>query len=339
LFSSSHTHSGPGAISPNFLWAMAPATDLLVPELQRMFAVNIATALVKAQQNKVDAFMNVTMGYLTGVTSNRRGDISPYINRDSIDPHLGLIRIDDAKGNSLATIWNFAIHGVCYGPDNMKFSGDIMGKANDLIEQSTGGLALFINADAGDIDPGPGMCDPKPNFKGSSLLANAVLQTRQSTSVSNNVNLKAASQVVPFGPTDLNATLARFFNCTHGGPIDICTFCAIFQCDENLHLYSNWIETDPRFTALHINVAGVHSIIGSIPGEPLLELGWWLRNDTLKAGFANTLLAGYSNSHMGYFATPNEYDIGGYESQLTLWGYNTSLLVRQAFNAVMNLVV
>ena len=29
-----------------------------------------------------------------------------------------------------------------------------------------------------------------------------------------------------------------------------------------------------------------------------------------------------------YFATGVEYDIGGYESQLTFWGYNTSELVR-----------
>ena len=27
----SHSHSGPGAISPEILWAVAPATDLLVP--------------------------------------------------------------------------------------------------------------------------------------------------------------------------------------------------------------------------------------------------------------------------------------------------------------------
>lgn len=27
----SHSHSGPGAITPEMLWAVAPATDLLVP--------------------------------------------------------------------------------------------------------------------------------------------------------------------------------------------------------------------------------------------------------------------------------------------------------------------
>lgn len=34
-------------------------------------------------------------------------------------------------------------------------SADIMGYANTLIEQTIGGVSLFVNADAGDIDPGP----------------------------------------------------------------------------------------------------------------------------------------------------------------------------------------
>ena len=35
-----------------------------------------------------------------------------------------------------------------------------------------------------------------------------------------------------------------------------------------------------------------------------------------------------ANSHMGYFCTPNEYDVGGYESQLTFWGIYTAEKVR-----------
>ena len=38
--------------------------------------------------------------------------------------------MDDMNGNPIATLWNFAIHGVCYGPSNMMFSGDIMGKSH-----------------------------------------------------------------------------------------------------------------------------------------------------------------------------------------------------------------
>ncbi len=32
---------------------------------------------------------------------------------------------------------------------------------------------------------------------------------------------------------------------------------------------------------------------------------------------------------MGYFTTPNEYDYGGYESQLTFWGIGTAQKVRE----------
>jgi len=39
---------------------------------------------------------------------------------------------------------------------------------------------------------------------------------------------------------------------------------------------------------------------------------------------------------MGYFASPREYDIGGYESQLTMWGYDTAVRIRAAVNTVLN---
>lgn len=107
------------------------------------------------------------------MTENRRAKISPYVLPGSIDPNLGLIRVDDMNNNPIATLWNFAIHGVCYGPDNMMFSGDIMGmyfgiafiliytyiyfinvgKACEMVEEQIGGIAIFANADAGDIDP------------------------------------------------------------------------------------------------------------------------------------------------------------------------------------------
>lgn len=34
IMSGSHSHSGPGAIAPEFLWEFAPATDLIVPGQQ-----------------------------------------------------------------------------------------------------------------------------------------------------------------------------------------------------------------------------------------------------------------------------------------------------------------
>jgi len=335
ILSASHSHSGPGAVSPEFLWAMAPATDLLVPELQRFLATKIATSMVNAQNNAKPAKMNIASTLLIGVTSNRRAGRSPYVNSGSIDPNLGLIKVDDVNGNPIATVWNFAIHGVCYGPSNMKFSADIMGYANMLNEKAIGGVSMFINADAGDIDPGPGMCSPAPNFKGSQLMSDAVAKFRPTIATYDQVDILANSQVVPFGPTNLNITLKRFLNCSSGGFLDICTLCAFLQCDLNEHLSSAWVETTPRFTAFSFKINKLNSVVFTVPGEPLLELGWWLRNATQAAGFNTTLIAGYSNNHMGYFATPDEYDVGGYESQLTFWGYNTA---RSVYNSAVSVI-
>eukprot|EP00053_Salpingoeca_punica_P013748 m.124504 g.124504 ORF g.124504 m.124504 type:complete len:479 (-) comp16294_c0_seq1:2080-3516(-) len=330
----SHSHSGPGAISPNFLWQMAPATDLLVPEVQEKMAADIAQAVVTAYYGLQDAVLGAGSGQLFNVTTNRRAGISPYLKPDSVDTNLGIIRVDTPDGKPIATVWNFAMHGVCWGPEQMMFSSDIMGGVSDYVESSVGGVALFINGDAGDIDPKPQMCQGKPQYAGASIIGTKIAQVRSSIQTSDQVVLQGFSQVVPFGKTNLNYTLQRFNNCSTGGPMDICTICRILHCDVNLHLNSAWMEENPVFSALRLSVTSgsttVHTLLVTMPGEPLFELGNQVRNDSKALGFDVVLLAGYSNGHMGYFATPDEYDVGGYESQLTLWGIQTSDLVRTA---------
>eukprot|EP01100_Stratorugosa_tubuloviscum_P003848 TRINITY_DN1936_c0_g2_i1.p1 TRINITY_DN1936_c0_g2~~TRINITY_DN1936_c0_g2_i1.p1 ORF type:complete len:480 (-),score=253.66 TRINITY_DN1936_c0_g2_i1:80-1519(-) len=339
IFSASHSHSGPGAVSPSMLWALAPATDLLVPELQRQLATSMADAMLDARSSMQSATVGFGVTQLLGVTENRRASISPNLNSDSIDPNLAILRVDDANGNVIATLWNFAIHGTCWGPSNMLFSGDIMGGACKLVEQQIGGVALFVNADAGDIDPTGEACSNKPDYEGAPTIANTITSFRKSIQTFNQGEIDTYSQIVDFGPTELNATLARFFNCTSGGPLDICSICEVIHCEFNPHLGSAWLEDKPRFTAFRLTINSKDAVFVTLPGEPLLELGWWVRNDTLDLGFDTTFLCGYANNHMGYFATPDEYDIGGYESELTFWGIDTADKVRQGCYLVAEQVV
>jgi len=216
----------------------------------------------------------------------------------------------------------------------MLLSGDIMGKANEFIEEKLNLVSLFVNGDAGDIDPANGACNSAPNFNGSNEMAQAVENLWSSIQPINQLSINVASATVSFGPTDLNATLGRFDNCTSGGPLDICSICEVLDCDLNAHLNEAWIENTPRFTGVLLQQNSETTLIVTLPGEGLVELGWQIRNDTLKMGFPRTFLYGYSNDHMGYFATPNEYDIGGYESQLTLWGIYTAEMVRNGTDLV-----
>lgn len=150
------------------------------------------------------------------------------------------------------------------------------------------------------------------------------------------MKMKSAAINIPFGMTNLNLTFARTINCTSGGPLDVCTFCRIFDCDANIHLPSSWIEETPMFSAFSFNINSKDTVMVSIPGEALTELGWQIRNDTADMNFDQTLLAGYSNNHLGYFATPDEYDVGGYESLLTFWGRGTSNMIRNGCKTVAN---
>jgi hypothetical protein len=219
----------------------------------------------------------------------------------------------------------------------MEFSSDIAGASCDAIEELVGGVALFANADAGDIDPTSETCDcvsaQKCLFAGAAKIAAAVQKTRTSLEPTSDAVLTTASAIVPFGRTRLNITLQRWDNCTSGGELDICAICRVLDCDANLALPESWVEENPRFTGVRLDANGKKTVMVTIPGEALVELGWIIRNDTHDLGFDSTLLLGYSNSHMGYFATPNEYDWGGYESQLTFWGIGTAAKVADGCRA------
>lgn len=232
----------------------------------------------------------------------------------------------------------------------MMFSSDVMGSACEAIEEATGSVALFINGDAGDTNPDFGQsvltagvaCQDPPtpadpySWSGGPVIAAAVMQIRNSTSTSSAVGLTHYSERVSFGPTNLNMTLGRVADCKSGGELDICSLCgkitlreAFLDCDLNAHLPESWVEDTPRFTALRWEIDGEVSLMVTIPGEALVETGWWIRNGTLALGYNRTFLLGYTNDYMGYFATPDQYDLGGYESIMTFWGINTAAQVNQ----------
>lgn len=45
-----------------------------------------------------------------GITHNRRAGLSPYVQYDTIDPNLGVIRIDYPDGSPMVTLWNYGMY-------------------------------------------------------------------------------------------------------------------------------------------------------------------------------------------------------------------------------------
>jgi hypothetical protein len=336
IMGGSHSHSGPGAVSGELLWQLAPATDILDNELRIELATNIGKCLVQAQQAMKPAKLDITYLDVGNVTHNRRAHISPYVKSDTVDRQFTVIKIADAAtGDVMAAIWNFAIHGICFGEDNLYAHGDIMGQANTFVEEAMKGtISMFFNSDAGDVTPAGGMCnyDTLPNFKGSYIIADLIMGAiKNMNNLTDDVNVFVAHHNTDFGPTNLNLTLARVANCTQGGILDVCSWCSakFLNCDLNLHLGSNWVENKPRFNAIRLNIAGQDHVIVTVPGEALTELGYQIKNNAHEIGFPKISIFGYANSHLGYFAPADEYEIGGYESVMSFWGEGTAELVRQ----------
>jgi len=132
---------------------------------------------------------------------------------------------------------------------------------------------------------------------------------------------------VDFGHIVFNATLARDFNCTSGGPLDICTICEVLGCEWDIPGGPGWVEQEPTFTAVTFEIGNQKSVFVSMPGEALTELGTNVRTTMTQLGFNITLLFGYTNNYMMYFCPPDEYVLGGYECVLTLWGINTATMI------------
>jgi hypothetical protein len=97
----------------------------------------------------------------------------------SVDPLIGLLRLDCEDGSPLAVLYNFACHPIM-NPPSKGNSADYPGYASKVIEESLGGgaLAFFVQGCCGDINPvrykevtRPADAEPLGTMLGASVLS------------------------------------------------------------------------------------------------------------------------------------------------------------------------
>jgi len=71
-----------------------------------------------------------------------------------IDPEIGILRLNRETGETLAVVYNFAVHPILGVPSG-KNTADITGFASQVIEDMTGdgAIALFVQGATGDVNP------------------------------------------------------------------------------------------------------------------------------------------------------------------------------------------
>jgi len=96
-----------------------------------------------------------------------------------VDPEIGILRLDKLDGDTLAFVYNFAMHPIQGTPKRGGDTADVVGFASQVIEDNLaeGAMAFFIQGCGGDINPvqykdvnNPRDAEPLGNMLGLSAL-------------------------------------------------------------------------------------------------------------------------------------------------------------------------
>ncbi len=128
-------------------------------------------AVVKAWQNMVPVSIGVGTGCEDRIMENRRLVLKNGEEADvrhayslppdeevasvgSVDPEIGILRLDREDGETLAVVFNFACHPILEVPSREN-TADISGFASKVIEDnlSEDTIALFLQGCGGDVNP------------------------------------------------------------------------------------------------------------------------------------------------------------------------------------------
>ena len=80
-------------------------------------------------------------------------DVLGEVPDHPIDPAVGVIRVDNLEGEPIAVLFSYGCHPVTVGPLSMVASTDFPGPARGVLEKSLGGMAMFLQACGGNINP------------------------------------------------------------------------------------------------------------------------------------------------------------------------------------------
>jgi hypothetical protein len=255
-------------------------TGRYIPELVESTAQGIVQAMQQAQEKAQRAALGFGSGKQQSLSVNRRNAEGP------IDEQIGVLRVDDADGNPLAIVANFAAHPTTV-PEEDRFliSADYPGFYYTELERLTneGCIAMFLNGAEGNQ-----ACAAPDNAGGwertqriGHLLAARVKE------IANEIDYSDGRLRVGFSTPTLPLTLATSFQPTQ-------TVLQILEVDDLL--------------------------ITFFPGEPAVEIGLELRQRALNRGYRAQWSVGLANDYLMYFVPRAFYGHFDYESAMHFFG-------------------
>jgi len=180
VITSIHTHS-----APDMERGRLEANDRYIAYASRRIAEN-AIMTIKDQASFRNALIK-TGKALCDINMARRdvkpegGGLAYRVNDpDGLrDEEVGILQLTDEDENRRVTLFNYSCHPVTLGYESLFVSTDYPGSAREIIEKKMGGMAIFVNGAAGDLNPREAhFADPSTTDRVGERLGNAVAQSR-----------------------------------------------------------------------------------------------------------------------------------------------------------------
>jgi hypothetical protein len=178
----SHNHSSPSSLD----WQRSsdsPEQMALMEDYAKYLTTRTVECAVAAIRTLKPARIEAAWGEsnINVYRRERNGsqDILGEVPEHPTDKSVGVIRVDDLHGDAIATLFRYSCHPVVVGARATALSADFPGPARKIVQNSLGGVVLFMQGCGGNLNPQVGIgyeedCSDT-NFRvGSSLGAEAL---------------------------------------------------------------------------------------------------------------------------------------------------------------------
>ncbi len=179
----SHTHAA-GLMDRSR--ADLPGGELIGPYLDEL-AEKVADAVREAQGNMVPATIQYGAGRCNLAVNRDQCDdatgqfVCGYDPSGLADDTVQIARVTSPSGRMIATVVNYACHPTTLAWQNTLISPDYVGAMREVIEQSAGGVSLYLHGASGDLGPREGFTgDTAVADRNGRQLGHAVLSALES---------------------------------------------------------------------------------------------------------------------------------------------------------------
>lgn len=317
----SHTHSGPITYADS----RSPRKN---QEYVDLLVERISTAVKKARQQLVPVHLEYAHGE-ADVGINRREKMAdghfeigrnPQGARDSSLQVVSIVE-DSKNGQRLATLVNYACHGTVLGPDNLLVSADWIGAMRQVVETNLGGLAMFLQGAAANINPDMYWKDEHAFEKVAeqgTRVAEIVLELARTRSVTLPTRPLTIERTTAWLPTEISANSTKPPK-NYGRELlamaKMPAFMAVFA-DLLLNQRYPWrpvIESKAGYWSvpMRINALRLGDLaLVTYAAETFTEIGIKVKQ---MSPAKHTLFASVSDGCISYLHTADSHSEGGYE--------------------------